>query len=188
MDFRVFNDSINDHLKVVGALIELEPLVREVGIRCIEAIKAGNKIIFCGNGGSAADSQHLSAELTGMFLQQRRPLAATSLTVNTSSITAVANDFGYDQVFSRELQAIGKPGDIFIGISTSGNSKNVLFAIESAKIIGITTIGLTGQSGGAMVDQCDFCIRVPSKLTPRIQEAHILIGHILCHVIESELC
>ena len=152
----------------------------------IRAYKNGGKVLFCGNGGSAADAQHLAAELTGRFLMERRPLAGLSLTVNTSSLTAIGNDYSFDMVFARQIQAFGKPGDVAVGISTSGNSANVLRAMEAARTVGMVTIGLTGR-GGKLVDVADYCIRIPSDCTPRIQEAHILTGHILCEIVEQHL-
>ena len=152
----------------------------------VNAIKNGNKVIFCGNGGSAADSQHLAAELIGKFYFNRQSLPAVSLTVNTSIITAIGNDFGFDKVFARQLEGIGKTGDVLIGLSTSGNSKNVVEAFKIAKKIGIKTVAFTGENGGILKDFADILINVPSNDTPRIQEAHILIGHIICELVEKE--
>ncbi len=152
----------------------------------VNAIKNGNKIIFCGNGGSAADSQHLAAELIGKFYFNRQPLPAVSLTVNTSIITAIGNDFGFDKVFARQLEGIGRTGDVLIGLSTSGNSENVVEAFRIAKKIGIKTVAFTGANGGVLKDFADILINVPSNDTPRIQEAHILIGHIICELVEKE--
>ena len=154
---------------------------------CVSTYKNDGKVLFCGNGGSAADAQHLAAELSGRFYYDRPPLNSEALHVNTSYLTAVGNDYGYDMVFSRMLKGIGRQGDVLIGLSTSGNSKNVIKAFEQAKESGITTVALTGESGGKMADIADLVIKVPSKDTPRIQEAHILIGHIICQLIESEL-
>ncbi|MCB2221690.1 MAG: D-sedoheptulose 7-phosphate isomerase [Bacteroidetes bacterium] len=166
---------------------ELLETIQKVATTCITAYCEGNKVLFCGNGGSAADAQHLAAELTGRFYIDREPLPAEALHVNTSFLTAVANDYSYDEVFSRMIKAKGKKGDILISLSTSGNSKNILRAIESANALGIITVGMTGDKGGKMKSLCDFLINVPSKDTPRIQEAHILIGHILCELIEQRL-
>ena len=152
----------------------------------VNAIKNGNKVIFCGNGGSAADSQHLAAELIGKFYFNRQSLPAVSLTVNTSIITAIGNDFGFDKVFARQLEGIGKTGDVLIGLSTSGNSGNVVEAFKIAKKIGIKTVAFTGENGGILKDFADILINVPSNDTPRIQEAHILIGHIICELVEKE--
>lgn len=150
-------------------------------------IKAGGKAIFCGNGGSAADAQHLAAELMGRFLIDRAPLAAMALNVNTSTITAIGNDFGYDEVFERQLRGIGRAGDVLIGLSTSGNSKNVVRALEAAKELGILTIALVGEGGGRMGEIADIVVRVPSSSTPRIQEMHIAVGHALCEWVEAAL-
>lgn len=150
----------------------------------IQALRKGGKVIFAGNGGSFADAQHLSAEFTARFLVDREPLASVALGTNCSSMSAIANDFGYDQVFARELTALAKEGDIFIPISTSGNSSNILEALNAAAEIDVVSVGLTGQSGGIMASRCE-CIQVPSVDTARIQECHILIGHILCGLVES---
>jgi len=152
----------------------------------VNAIKNGNKIIFCGNGGSAADSQHLAAELIGKFYFNRRSLPAVSLTVNTSIITAIGNDFGFEKVFARQLEGIGKVGDVLIGLSTSGNSENVVEVFRLAKELGISTVAFTGESGGILRDLADILINVPSNDTPRIQEAHIMVGHIICELVEKE--
>ncbi len=151
------------------------------------ALHQGKKALFCGNGGSAADAQHIAAELSGRFYTDRDPLYAEALHVNTSFLTAVANDYSYDVVYSRMLKGCGRKGDILFAISTSGNSKNIVNAIEEAKKQGMITIGMTGESGGKMRDMCDYMLRVPSNDTPRIQESHILIGHIICQLIEEQL-
>ena len=151
------------------------------------ALKNGNKVLFCGNGGSAADAQHIAAELSGRFYSDRDPLPAEALHVNTSYLTAVANDYSFDVVYSRMVKGIGKNGDVLFGISTSGNSKNIILAIEEAKKAGIIAIGLTGESGGKMYNLCNYIVRVPSTDTPRIQESHIMIGHIICLLIEEQL-
>ena len=154
----------------------------------IEAsLRAGGKIHFCGNGGSAADAQHLAAELSGRFYYDRPPLNAEALHVNTSYLTAVANDYSYDMIYARMIQASAKKGDVLVGISTSGNSANILNAIKEAKKMGVNTIGMTGEKGGKMADCCDILINVPSSCTPRIQEAHIMIGHIICEIIEATM-
>jgi D-sedoheptulose 7-phosphate isomerase len=153
----------------------------------ISSLKNGNKILIFGNGGSAADAQHLAAELVGRFAFDRPALPAIALTVDTSCITAVANDHGFDQVFSRQIEALARPGDVAIGISTSGNSINVIAGIQAAKKIGVHTIGLTGRSGGKLLPIVDLCICAPTGETPRIQECHNLIGHILSELVEQEL-
>lgn len=152
-----------------------------------DAYKRGNKVLLCGNGGSAADAQHIAAELLGRFYKDRAPLPAIALHANSSYMTAVANDYGYEEVFSRAVKAFGRPGDVLIAISTSGNSDNVIQAVKVAKDIGMRTIALTGASGGILAHIADVVIRVPSNDTPRIQEGHIAIGHIICSVVEQNL-
>ena len=150
------------------------------------AFKNGNKILFCGNGGSAADAQHLAAEFSGRFYKDRDALPAEALHVNTSYMTAVANDYSFDVVYSRMINGIGKKGDVLVGLSTSGNSINILKAIETAKEKGMFTIGFTGESGGKMKNECGILLNVPSTDTPRIQESHILLGHIICQLVEEQ--
>lgn len=162
-------------------------LVKSAAEYCIESLEQGGKILFCGNGGSAADAQHLAAELSGRFQYDRKPLYAEALHVNTSFLTAVANDYSYDDVYSRMVEAAGRHGDVLVAISTSGNSVNVVNAVKQAKKLNMITIGLTGESGGELAKLCELCIRVPSKNTARIQETHILIGHAICEKIEQTL-
>jgi D-sedoheptulose 7-phosphate isomerase len=152
-----------------------------------KAFTAGNKVLFCGNGGSAADAQHLAAEFSGRFYSDRDPLPSEALHCNTSYITAVANDYGYEHVYSRIVKGLGKPGDVLVGLSTSGNSVNIIKAIEQAKNLGMITVVLTGETGGKMKTISDYIINVPSNDTPRIQESHIMIGHIICELVEREL-
>jgi D-sedoheptulose 7-phosphate isomerase len=154
---------------------------------CIGSLQNGGKILFCGNGGSAADAQHLAAELSGRFYFDRPPLDSEALHVNTSYLTAVANDYSFDKVFSRLVKAKGRKGDVLFGLSTSGNSINVIKAIEAANDAGMVTIAMTGESGGKLKDISKFIVPVPSKDTPRIQECHILIGHIICGMIEERM-
>ncbi len=161
--------------------------IQEIADVCASAFTAGKKVLFCGNGGSAADAQHLAAELSGRFYFDRDPLPAEALHVNTSYLTAVANDYSYDEIFSRLIKAQGQKGDILFGLSTSGNSANVIKAFEKAKELGMITVGLTGETGGKMKNISDYLFNVPSTDTPRIQEAHELIGHIICELIESKL-
>jgi len=170
-------------LKDKNNFLMIEEIIQEIE----NAFKKGKKILLCGNGGSAADAQHIAAELSGKFYLNRSPLFAEALHVNTSFITAVANDFSYNEVFARAVKAMGREGDILIGISTSGNSLNVIKALKVARKIKIITIGLTGQNGGKMKNICKYLIKVPSVDTPRIQEFHILIGHIICDIIEKDL-
>lgn len=166
---------------------DLQKNVAQISKAMIEAFKADKKVLFCGNGGSAADAQHLAAELSGRFYFDRPPLYAEALHVNTSYLTAVGNDYSYQEIFARMVQAAGKKGDILVGISTSGNSPNVIRAIEVAKQNGMIVVGMTGETGGKMKDLCDFLLNVPSKDTPRIQEIHILLGHIICELVEKEI-
>ena len=151
---------------------------------CVKAIQESKKIIFAGNGGSAADAQHWSAELIARFNYDRPSIASIALTVDTSALTAIGNDYGYDYVFARQIEGLGQAGDVFIAISTSGNSPNIIRAIEAAKSKGILTVGFTGEKGGKMKDACDLMFRAPSNETPHIQEAHAMIGHLLCGLIE----
>ena len=151
------------------------------------ALQNGKKVLFCGNGGSAADSQHLAAEIVGRFQKERRPFPAIALTVDTSILTAVGNDYGFDTVFARQVRALGEKGDVLVGISTSGNSQNVLEAIDAAREKGLTVIGLTAYGGGKMKEACDICLAVPAKVTARAQEMHIMIGHILCEIAEEDM-
>ena len=153
----------------------------------VNAFKNGNSVWFCGNGGSAADAQHLAAEFSGRFYKDRRALPAEALHCNTSYLTAVANDYGYDVIYSRLIDGVGKEGDVLIGLSTSGNSANILKAFETAKAKKVITIGLTGATGGKMKDISDYLFNVPSTDTPRIQESHIMIGHIICELVEEKL-
>lgn len=161
--------------------------VTDAGLIMAQSLAQGGRIFFCGNGGSAADAQHLAAELTGRFLKERRSLAGMTLTGNTSALTAIGNDYSFDEVFSRQLEGLARSGDVIVGISTSGNSPNVLRAMEAARRIGVETIALTGKTGGKLACAADHCIRIPSRETPRIQESHILTGHILMEIIEAEL-
>ena len=161
--------------------------VEEAAKLMIETLQSGGKVLFCGNGGSAADAQHLAAELSGRFYYDRPPLNAEALHCNTSYLTAVANDYGYQHIYSRLLKGCAKKGDVIVGLSTSGNSDNIIHAYQTAKEMGITTISLTGSSGGKMKLLSDLLLNVPSNDTPRIQEAHITLGHIICEMIESTL-
>ena len=161
--------------------------VEKIADGCMAAIRAGKKVLFAGNGGSAADAQHLAAEFVSRFAFDRAGLPAFSLVTDTSVMTAVGNDYGFEHLFSRQIQAVGVAGDVFVGISTSGQSPNILKALTEARGKGLVTVGFTGESGGKMLDLCDFCIRIPSRETPKIQEGHIVIGHILCGIIESSI-
>jgi len=164
-------------------------IICQIARLMVASYRQGNKVILMGNGGSAADAQHIAAELVGRFqLSERRPLPAIALNTNASIITAIGNDYGFAQTFSRQVEALVQPGDVVIGISTSGDSRNVIEAIELAKAKGAKTIGLVGQRGGRLSKVADIALKVPSEETPRIQEAHITIGHILCYLVEQELC
>ena len=181
---------IRESMAVKEALLrdkELIGLISEVGRDWAEVLRRGHRAFLFGNGGSAADAQHIAAELVGRYLGDRPGLPVVALTANTSSLTAIANDYSYDAVFARQLEALGSAGDMAIGISTSGSSRNVLLAIDAAKRKGMTSVALTGQGGGQLKDLADRCICVPSADTPRVQEVHILIGHILCEIVEAEL-
>lgn len=161
--------------------------IKQAGLKCIEIYKNGNKTLIAGNGGSAADAQHIAGEFVSRFYFDRPGIPSIALTTDTSILTAIGNDYGYERLFARQLEANGVKGDLFIGISTSGNSKNILEALKVCKNKGIFSVGLSGQSGGAMQELCDLCIKVPSNETPRIQESHILIGHMICAIVEEEL-
>ncbi len=174
------------HMKMYEALQASFPLISTVGELLQARIKDGGKILLCGNGGSAADSQHIAAEIVGRFQKERKGLPAIALTTDTSILTSVGNDYGYDYIFARQVEALCTPKDVLIGLTTSGNSANVVRAIEAANEIGATTIGLTGGTGGKLNALCTHNVVVPSNITARIQEAHIFIGHCLCEIIESD--
>ncbi len=178
--------SIETKEKILKNEILLE-VVRRVADECITSFKNDGKVLFCGNGGSAADAQHLAAEFSGRFYYDREPLYSEALHTNTSFLTAVANDYSYDQVYARMIKASGRMGDVLFGISTSGNSSNIIKAIEVANSLGMITVAMTGESGGKLKDFCKYLINVPSTDTPRIQESHILLGHIICELVESKI-
>jgi len=175
----------NEHLEVARALQHLAGDVAKAVETIRASLAAGGKLLIAGNGGSAADAQHIAAELTGRFLRERKPLPALALHANSSALTAIGNDYGYEHVFARELAAHARPGDVLLAISTSGGSKNILRAIEEAREKKVAVIGMTGESGGAMRTACDLCLCVPSKSTARIQEMHIMIGHTICELLEE---
>lgn len=183
----MFMDNLAEHTELFKGLGQLDDLVTDAARHISAALSSGNKVMFCGNGGSAADSQHLAAELTGRFVKDRPPLAAIALSTDSSALTCIANDYSFADVFVRQVQALGRPGDCLVGISTSGNSENVLRAFRMARDMGVTTIGLLGRDGGMLKPLSDAAIIVPSHTTARIQEAHILIGHTLCGLIEQDL-
>ena len=183
-------DRIQRSIEVKQALLldaTFRELVAQAAMQIVKSLRAGGKVLFFGNGGSAADAQHLAAEFTGRYLKERRALPALALHGNSSAVTAIGNDYGFDLVFARQMEALGKEGDVAVGISTSGNSRNVLRALEVAKARGIYTVALTGASGGSMKKLADCTLCIPSQETPRIQECHILTGHIICEIAEEML-
>lgn len=163
-----------------------EQIVEAVGL-CVQALREGRKILFAGNGGSAADAQHWAGELVSRFYYDRPGLSAIALTTDSSILTAIGNDYGYDYTFARQIEALGQAGDVFVAISTSGNSPNIIRAVESARARGVRVIGFTGRGGGKLAPLSDLCFRIPSDETPRIQEGHEFVGHLLCALIESEM-
>ena len=190
MSIQAITDIIKASIDVKQQLLSDEALVKQIQTVTdviTQAFQNGNAVYFAGNGGSAADAQHLAAEFSGRFYKDRKALPSDALHCNSSYLTAVANDYSYDVVYARLLEGLAKPGDVLVGISTSGNSGNIVKAFEMAKTIGVTTIGFTGQKGGNMKDLGDYLINVPSNTTPRIQEAHILVGHIICELVEINI-
>jgi D-sedoheptulose 7-phosphate isomerase len=179
-------DSINVKKRILDDNQMVESIDAAAGL-CIKALKKGNKIILAGNGGSSADAQHIAAELVNRFGFDRPGLAAIAITTDTSVITSISNDYGFEKLFARQVEALGKKSDVLIVFSTSGNSANILGAIKEARAKGLLTIGMTGKTGGKMAKLCDIILKVPSSDTPRIQEAHILIGHIICSEIENRI-
>lgn len=187
MSLAAIRDQVAASIAVKQAMLADEKLIGQIeklAADCVQCLQSGGKVIFAGNGGSFADAQHLSAEFVSRFLFDRAPLASIVLGANNSAISAIGNDYGYEQVFARELQGLAKLGDVFIPITTSGNSRNILFAVEQARKHGLTTVGFTGEGGGKLAALCD-CLCVPSCETARIQECHIMIGHIVCGLVEQ---
>ena len=178
---------LENHFKVVQDMKKIMPEVASAGLRVRTALEKGRKILICGNGGSAADSQHMAAEFVGRFVKERQSLPALALTVDTSLLTAVGNDYGFDCVFSRQVEGLGQEGDVLIAISTSGNSANVVKAVKTAKEKGIYVIALTGENGGILAKESDLCLAVPSQVTARIQEMHIMIIHMICEIAEEDI-
>ncbi|MDX1412853.1 MAG: D-sedoheptulose 7-phosphate isomerase [Candidatus Promineifilaceae bacterium] len=177
-----------ESIRVKQQVIEQQlSTLNDIANLLVDSLRAGNKALFFGNGGSAADSQHLTAEMVSKFNRVRQAIPAVALTVDTSILTSIGNDFGYDYVFARQIEALGRQGDVAIGISTSGNSPNVLRALQTARDMGLTTVGFTGQSGGQMQGCVDICFNVPSSSTARIQESHITAGHVICEIVEKSL-
>ena len=183
----IIKQELNEHLTTLDATMKSIGSSLEVAAKiCIDSLKQGGKILIFGNGGSAADAQHIAAELVGRYKLERKGLSAIALSTDTSSLTAISNDYGYEHVFDRQIEALANPEDVAVGISTSGNSSNVINALQSAKNIGCKSIGLSGKFGGDMNKLCDVNLVIPAKDTARIQEMHILLGHIICHLIELE--
>ena len=176
---------INEHIKVANLVLELAPVIEDASEMVISTIKSSNRIYLFGNGGSAADAQHIAAEFTGRYVKERKGLPAIALTTDTSAITAISNDYGFDYIFERQIQALAHKGDLLIGISTSGNSANVIKALKYGQTIGCKTLALTGLGGGSAANYCDINIAINSKVTARVQEMHILIGHIICKAIDT---
>jgi D-sedoheptulose 7-phosphate isomerase len=183
----LFQDNLSAHTALFAELAQIEPDVVRAGERVAACLREGGKLMLCGNGGSAADCQHIAAELTGRLVHDRRPLAAMALTTDTSALTCIANDYSFADVFVRQVQGLGRSGDCLLAVSTSGNSENVLRAADAARRIGMTVIGLLGRDGGRLAPVCDVAIVVPAQSTARIQEAHIFIGHTLCGLAEQAL-
>ena len=188
MNLTVIREQIAASIAVKQALLADEKLIgqiEKIAADCVQCLKSGGKVIFAGNGGSFADAQHLSAEFISRFMFDRAPLASLVLGANNSAISAIGNDYGYEQVFARELEGVARSGDVFIPITTSGNSRNILVAVEQAKKQGLTTVAFTGEGGGKLAPLC-YCLCVPSRETARIQECHIMIGHIVCGLVEQQ--
>jgi D-sedoheptulose 7-phosphate isomerase len=181
---------ISENAEIARAILGSEDrlaVIERAADAVVECYRKGGKLFFMGNGGSAADAQHLATELVSRFYLERRALSAEALTVNSSILTGIGNDYDFEKVFSRQLEASARPGDVAFGISTSGNSRNIVAAMEAARGIGAVTVGFTGENGGLLAERSDICLRVPSSDTPRIQEAHILAGHIICEIVEKRL-
>jgi len=183
----IIENHLKEHFNLSELMFELAPAIQNIANLLIESLKTGNTIFWCGNGGSASDSQHLAGELIGRFVGDRKPLKSIALNADSAVMTCIVNDYGYEHIFSRQIQGLGSDGDILIGISTSGNSANIINAFKSAKKIGVKTVGFLGNKGGRAFDVVDYSIIIPSTITARIQEMHILIGHILCDLIENGL-
>ncbi len=180
--------AFDEHVRVVQGLRGEVGRVVEAAETCVDCLRSGGMLLFCGNGGSAADAQHLAAEFTGRFLRERDAWPAIALSTNTSAVTAIGNDYGFEEVFARQVAAYGKHGDVLVAISTSGESRNIVRAVEEAHERGLKVIAMTGGGGGCLVDLADVHLNVPVDATPRIQEVHILMGHVLCGLVENALC
>jgi D-sedoheptulose 7-phosphate isomerase len=181
----LYLSQLNEHIEVMNMARELTPTVSSAGQKWLDSLNNGGKILLMGNGGSAADAQHIAAELVGRYLNERRALPAIALTTDTSILTAVGNDYGFESIFSRQLEALAQPNDVVVGYSTSGKSQNICEAMKVAQAKGCYTLALTGQTGGALAKLVDSCIAVPSTCTPRIQELHSFIGHMLCAFVDA---
>lgn len=180
----VFGDAMEEHVRIILEMAKQTELLQRIAGRLLAAVRDGGKILWCGNGGSAADSEHLAAELVGRFKRERTSIASIALTADSSVLTGISNDFGYDKVFSRQIEALCQPGDVVVGLSTSGNSANVCNALDAARACGAITVAFTGRDGGKMAGFADLVLRIDSKETARIQEAHILAGHMLCDWVD----
>lgn len=187
MFIQTITDTLDAHVEIIRGLAPLAPEIMQFAERASAALAGGGRIFWMGNGGSAGDSQHLAAELVGRFERDRAGLASLALTTDSSILTSVANDYGFEQVFARQVEALCRPGDLLVGLTTSGNSANVLRAMERAAALGVYRVGLTGAGGGRLREHCELCLCVPATNTARIQEAHILIGHILCDLVERQV-
>jgi len=182
----VFDKAIVEHIEVIRHLQRQSSTLEGIAVAMCESLHKGGKVFWCGNGGSAADSQHLAAELVGRFRRERAGMASVALTTDSSALTSIANDYGFEAVFARQVEALGRAGDLLVGITTSGNSPNVVAAMEKARVMGLVTVGFTGKGGGKLAAICDHLFAVESRDTARIQEAHILAGHMLCDWIEAD--
>ena len=178
---------VEDSIRTKEAILPQVDHLAQIAEVIVNAYRQGNKLVLFGNGGSAADAQHIATEMVGRYYLERPALPAEALTVNTSSLTAIGNDYAFERVFARQIEAAGRPGDVAIGISTSGNSANVIQGVLKAREMGLVTVGLSGQDGGRLKDLVDHCVCIPSQDTPRIQEGHILVGHILCEIVERQM-
>ena len=184
----IFEHAISSHIEVIQTIFSQQEILERIAQEMTRAVCAGQKVLWCGNGGSAADSQHMAAELMGRFRRERRGIASIALTTDTSILTAIGNDYGYERVFARQVEALCAKGDVVVGLSTSGNSKNVCAALETAQQLGAVTVALTGAGGGAMASIADIVLEIASKDTARIQEGHALCGHMLCDWVEQAVC